>query len=104
MRSLDDLRCGRVISDSSASACPDRTSDVPSEENRSTEQKAAESEVDSFRKDLGPFVVVTSYFRAGQSPLLGPAATTDPSASPLGVFSFSSIALKFLCRRPPLVR
>ena len=36
---------------------------MPSEENKSTEQKAAESEVDSFRKDLGPFVVAAETTR-----------------------------------------
>ena len=54
---MDCLRCVSTISQSSASACPNRTSDVPSEENKSKEQKAAESDVESFRKDLGPFVV-----------------------------------------------
>jgi PAS domain S-box-containing protein len=38
-------------------------SNVPSEENKSTEQKAAESEVESFRKDLGPFVVAAETTR-----------------------------------------
>ena len=36
---------------------------MPSEENKSTEQKAAESEVESFRKDLGPFVVAAETTR-----------------------------------------
>jgi PAS domain S-box-containing protein len=36
---------------------------VPSEENKSKEQKAAESEVESFRKDLGPFVVAAETTR-----------------------------------------
>jgi PAS domain S-box-containing protein len=38
-------------------------SDMPSEENKSKEQKAAESEVESFRKDLGPFVVAAETTR-----------------------------------------
>ena len=36
---------------------------MPSAENKSTEQKAAESEVESFRKDLGPFVVAAETTR-----------------------------------------
>src|SRR5476651_1210927 len=36
---------------------------VPSEENKSKEQKDAESEVESFRKDLGPFVVAAETTR-----------------------------------------
>jgi PAS domain S-box-containing protein len=36
---------------------------MPSEENKSKEQKAAESEVESFRKDLGPFVVAAETTR-----------------------------------------
>ncbi len=36
---------------------------MPSEENKSTEQKAAESDVESFRKDLGPFVVAAETTR-----------------------------------------
>ena len=36
---------------------------VPSEEDKSTEQKVAESEVESFRKDLGPFVVAAETTR-----------------------------------------
>jgi PAS domain S-box-containing protein len=38
-------------------------SDVPSEKTKSKEQKAAESEVDSFRKELGPFVVAAETTR-----------------------------------------
>jgi hypothetical protein len=38
-------------------------SDMPSEENKSKEQKAAESEVESFRKGLGPFVVAAETTR-----------------------------------------
>jgi PAS domain S-box-containing protein len=36
---------------------------MPSEENKSKEQQAAESEVESFRKDLGPFVVAAETTR-----------------------------------------
>jgi PAS domain S-box-containing protein len=36
---------------------------MPSEENKSKGQKAAESEVESFRKDLGPFVVAAETTR-----------------------------------------
>ena len=36
---------------------------MPSEENKSKEQKAAEFEVESFRKDLGPFVVAAETTR-----------------------------------------
>ena len=36
---------------------------MPSEENKSKEQKAAESEVESFRKELGPFVVAAETTR-----------------------------------------
>jgi len=36
---------------------------MPSEENKSREQKSAESEVESFRKDLGPFVVAAETTR-----------------------------------------
>jgi len=36
---------------------------MPSEENKSKAQKAAESEVESFRKDLGPFVVAAETTR-----------------------------------------
>ena len=36
---------------------------MPSEEDKSTEQKVAESEVESFRKDLGPFVVAAESTR-----------------------------------------
>jgi len=36
---------------------------VPSEKDKSKEQKAAESEVESFRKDLGPFVVAAETTR-----------------------------------------
>ena len=36
---------------------------MPSEEDKSTEQKVAESEVESFRKDLGPFVVAAETTR-----------------------------------------
>ena len=36
---------------------------MPTEENKSKEQKAAESEVESFRKDLGPFVVAAETTR-----------------------------------------
>jgi hypothetical protein len=36
---------------------------VPSERDKSKEQKAAESEVESFRKDLGPFVVAAETTR-----------------------------------------
>ena len=36
---------------------------MPSEENKSREQQAAESEVESFRKDLGPFVVTAETTR-----------------------------------------
>src|ERR1700719_3706583 len=36
---------------------------MPSEENKSGEQKAAEAEVESFRKDLGPFVVAAETTR-----------------------------------------
>ena len=36
---------------------------MPSEENISKEQQAAESEVESFRKDLGPFVVAAETTR-----------------------------------------
>jgi hypothetical protein len=35
---------------------------VPSEKDKSKEQKAAESEVESFRKDLGPFVVAEHHW------------------------------------------
>jgi PAS domain S-box-containing protein len=38
-------------------------SDMPSEGNKSKEQKAAESEVESFRKELGPFVVAAETTR-----------------------------------------
>jgi PAS domain S-box-containing protein len=38
-------------------------SDMLSEENKSKEQKAAESEVESFRKELGPFVVAAETTR-----------------------------------------
>jgi PAS domain S-box-containing protein len=38
-------------------------SDMPSEEDKSKEQKAAESEVESFRNDLGPFVVAAETTR-----------------------------------------
>jgi two-component sensor histidine kinase len=38
-------------------------SDMPSEENKSKEQKVAEAEVESFRKDLGPFVVAAETTR-----------------------------------------
>jgi hypothetical protein len=41
-------------------------SDVPSEENKSTEQKAADSEAESFQKDLGPFVVAADRDRIEQ--------------------------------------
>jgi PAS domain S-box-containing protein len=46
---------------SSASAQSGR--DVPAKASKSTEQKAAESEVDGFRKDLGPFVVAAETTR-----------------------------------------
>ena len=36
---------------------------MPSEGNKSKEQKTAESEVESFRKDLGPFVVAAETTR-----------------------------------------
>jgi PAS domain S-box-containing protein len=36
---------------------------MPSEENKSNEQKAAESEVEGFRKELGPFVVAAETTR-----------------------------------------
>ena len=36
---------------------------MPSEKDKSKEQKAAESEVESFRKDLGPFVVAAETTR-----------------------------------------
>jgi PAS domain S-box-containing protein len=36
---------------------------MPSEESKSTEQKAAESEVEGFRKELGPFVVAAETTR-----------------------------------------
>jgi hypothetical protein len=36
---------------------------MPSEENKSKEQQAAESEVESFRKHLGPFVVAAETTR-----------------------------------------
>jgi hypothetical protein len=36
---------------------------VPSEKDKSEEQKAAVSEVESFRKDLGPFVVAAETIR-----------------------------------------
>src|SRR5450759_2888499 len=36
---------------------------MPSEENKSKEQKDAESEVESFRNDLGPFVVAAETTR-----------------------------------------
>ena len=36
---------------------------MPSEQDKSREQKAAESEVESFRKDLGPFVVAAETTR-----------------------------------------
>ena len=36
---------------------------MPSEENKSKEQKAAEADVESFRKDLGPFVVAAETTR-----------------------------------------
>ena len=36
---------------------------MPSEQNKSREQKAAESEVESFRKELGPFVVAAETTR-----------------------------------------
>ena len=36
---------------------------MPDEENKSGEQKAAEAEVEDFRKDLGPFVVATETTR-----------------------------------------
>jgi PAS domain S-box-containing protein len=36
---------------------------MPNEENKSGEQKAAEAEVESFRKDLGPFVVAAETTR-----------------------------------------
>jgi PAS domain S-box-containing protein len=36
---------------------------MPNEEDKSNEQKAAESEVESFRKDLGPFVVAAETTR-----------------------------------------
>ena len=36
---------------------------MPSEENKSKEQRAAESEVESFRKHLGPFVVAAETTR-----------------------------------------
>ena len=36
---------------------------MPSEKDKSREQKAAESEVESFRKDLGPFVVAAETTR-----------------------------------------
>jgi len=36
---------------------------MPSEENKSKEQQAAESEVESFRKHLGPFIVAAETTR-----------------------------------------
>ena len=36
---------------------------MPNEENKSGEQKAAEAEVEGFRKDLGPFVVAAETTR-----------------------------------------
>ena len=36
---------------------------VPSEQDKSREQKAAEFDVESFRKDLGPFVVAAETTR-----------------------------------------
>ena len=36
---------------------------MPNEENKSGEQKAAEAEVESFQKDLGPFVVAAETTR-----------------------------------------
>jgi PAS domain-containing protein len=36
---------------------------VPAEENKPAEQKAAEAEVEDFRKDLGPFVVAAETTR-----------------------------------------
>jgi PAS domain-containing protein len=36
---------------------------MPNEENKSGEQKAAEADVESFRKDLGPFVVAAETTR-----------------------------------------
>jgi PAS domain-containing protein len=36
---------------------------MPSDQNKSKEQKAAESEVESFRKELGPFVVAAETTR-----------------------------------------
>ena len=36
---------------------------MPNEEDKSGEQKAAEAEVESFRKDLGPFVVAAEMTR-----------------------------------------
>jgi len=42
---------------------PRQMSNVPSELNKSPEQMAAESEVESFRKDLGPFVVAAETTR-----------------------------------------
>ena len=36
---------------------------MPNEENKSRAQKAAEAEVESFRKDLGPFVVAAETTR-----------------------------------------
>ena len=44
-------------------ACPDRISMAASEQDKSKEQKAAESEVESFQKDLGPFVVAAETTR-----------------------------------------
>ena len=34
---------------------------MSNEENKSGEQKAAEADVESFRKDLGPFVVASDF-------------------------------------------
>src|SRR6202044_2161927 len=52
-----------IRANNSVSACPNRTPDMLSEENNSKEQKNAELEVESFRKNLGPFVVAAETTR-----------------------------------------
>ena len=40
---------------------------MPAEEDKSKERKTAESEVESFRKDLGPFVVAAETTRSAST-------------------------------------
>jgi hypothetical protein len=85
---------------------------MPSEESKSRGQKAAEADVESFRKDLGPFVVAAETTRmamvfTGAKELNHPLIFANDSFLSLARYDREQVlgqSFDFLMARPPILR